>query len=42
MKFELHNSYSSPDTIKVIRPRRMRWVGHVTHMGEMKKLHKKF
>jgi hypothetical protein len=31
---ELHNLYSSPDTIRQIKSRRMRWVGHVAHMGE--------
>jgi hypothetical protein len=27
---ELHNLYSSPSTIRMIKLRRMRWVGHVT------------
>jgi hypothetical protein len=31
---ELHNLYSSPDIIKQIKLRRMRWVGHVARMGE--------
>jgi hypothetical protein len=31
---ELHILYSSPDIIRQIRSRRMRWVGHVAHMGE--------
>jgi hypothetical protein len=31
---ELHNLYSSPDIIRQIKLRRMRWVGHVAHMGE--------
>jgi hypothetical protein len=31
---ELHNLYSSPDTIRHIKSRRMRWVGHVARMGE--------
>jgi hypothetical protein len=31
---ELHNLYSSPDIIRQIKSRRMRWVQHVTRMGE--------
>jgi hypothetical protein len=31
---ELHNLYSSPDIIRQIKSRRMRWVGHVAHMDE--------
>jgi hypothetical protein len=31
---ELHNLYKSPDIIRQIKSRRMRWVGHVAHMGE--------
>jgi hypothetical protein len=31
---ELHNFYSSPDIIRHIISRRMRWVGHVASMGE--------
>jgi hypothetical protein len=31
---ELHNSYSSPSIIKIIKSRRMRWSGHVARMGE--------
>jgi hypothetical protein len=30
---ELHNLYSSPDTIRQIKSSRMRWAGHVAHMG---------
>jgi len=26
--------YSSPNIVRVIKSRRMRWVGHVVHMGE--------
>jgi hypothetical protein len=29
---ELHNLYSSPNIIRVIKSRRMRWAGHVAHM----------
>jgi hypothetical protein len=31
---ELHNLYSSPNIVRVIKSRRMRWVGHVARMGE--------
>jgi hypothetical protein len=30
---ELHSLYSSPNIVRVIKPRRMRWAGHVTRMG---------
>jgi hypothetical protein len=33
---ELHNLYSSPDIIRQIKSRRMRWAGHVARMGERK------
>jgi hypothetical protein len=31
---KLHNLYSSPGTIRMIKSRRMRWAGHVARMGE--------
>jgi hypothetical protein len=31
---ELHNLYSSSNIVRVIKSRRMRWVGHVARMGE--------
>jgi hypothetical protein len=31
---ELHNLYSSPNIVRVIKSRRMRWEGHVARMGE--------
>jgi hypothetical protein len=31
---ELHEWYCSPVSIKVIKSRMVRWVGHMTHMGE--------
>jgi hypothetical protein len=31
---ELHNLYSSPDIIRQVKSRGMRWAGHVAHMGE--------
>jgi hypothetical protein len=30
---ELHNLYSSPSIIRMIKLRRMRWAGHVARMG---------
>jgi hypothetical protein len=35
---ELHNLHSSPDIIRQIKSRRMRWAGHVARMGEKRKL----
>jgi hypothetical protein len=31
---ELHNLYSSPSIIRMIKSRRMRWAGHVARLGE--------
>jgi hypothetical protein len=31
---ELHNLYSSPNIIKMIKSRRMRWTGRIARMGE--------
>jgi hypothetical protein len=33
---ELHNLYTSPNTIRVIKWRRMRWAGHVARTSEMR------
>jgi hypothetical protein len=33
-KEELHNLYSSPNIIRMIKSRRMRWTGQVARMGE--------
>jgi hypothetical protein len=33
-KAELHNLYSSPNIIRMIKSRTMRWVGHVARMEE--------
>jgi hypothetical protein len=30
---ELHNLYYSPNIVRVIKSRRMRWAGHVARMG---------
>jgi hypothetical protein len=31
---ELHNLYSSPSIIRLLKSRRMRWAGYVARMGE--------
>jgi hypothetical protein len=33
---ELHNLYASPNTIRVLKSRRMRWAGHAARMGELR------
>jgi hypothetical protein len=33
---ELHDLYSSPSIITIIKARRMRWAEHVARMGERK------
>ena len=33
-KEELNDLYTSPNIVRVIKSRRMRWVGHVACMGE--------
>ena len=30
---ELNDLYFSPNIVQVIKPKRMRWAGHVGHMG---------
>jgi hypothetical protein len=30
---EVHNVYSSPNIIRMMKSRRMRWAGHVARMG---------
>jgi hypothetical protein len=37
---ELHNLYSSPSIIRIIKPRRMRWAGHVARMGEKRSVYR--
>jgi hypothetical protein len=37
---ELHNLYSSPSIIRMIKSRRMRWVGHVARMGEKRNVYR--
>jgi hypothetical protein len=36
---ELHNLYSSPSIIRIIKSRRMRWTGHVARMGEKRNMY---
>jgi hypothetical protein len=36
---ELHNLYTSPSSIRVIKSRRIRWIGHAAHMGEMRNVY---
>jgi hypothetical protein len=31
---ELHNLYSLPNIIRMMKSRRMRWAGHIARMGE--------
>jgi hypothetical protein len=31
---DLHDLYSAPSIVRIIKSGRMRWVGHVTQMGE--------
>jgi hypothetical protein len=33
---ELHDLYSAPSIVRVIKARRMRWAGHVARMGEVR------
>jgi hypothetical protein len=33
-RIELHKLYSSSSVIRMIKSRRMRWAGHVAHMGK--------
>jgi hypothetical protein len=37
---ELHDLYSSPSIIRIIRLRRMRWAGHVARMGEKRNVYR--
>jgi hypothetical protein len=36
---ELHNLYSSPSIIRIIKSKRMRWTGHVARMGEKRNVY---
>jgi hypothetical protein len=37
---ELHSLYSSPNIVRVIKSRRMRWVGHVARKEEGKSVYR--
>jgi hypothetical protein len=37
---ELHNLYSSPNIIRIIRSKRMRWAEHVAPMGAKRNAYK--
>ena len=37
---ELSDLYCSPNIIRVIKSRRMRWAGHVARMGEGRRVHR--
>jgi hypothetical protein len=37
---ELHNLYSSPSIIRILKWRRMRWAGRVAQMGEKRNLYR--
>jgi hypothetical protein len=37
---ELNDLYSLPSTVRVVKSRRMRWVGHVARMGEERGVHR--
>jgi hypothetical protein len=37
---EINNLYTSPNIIRVIKSRRMRWAGHVACIGEMRNAYK--
>jgi hypothetical protein len=39
---ELHDLYSSPIIIRIIKSRRMRWAGHVARMGEKRNAYRLF
>jgi hypothetical protein len=37
---ELHNLYSSPSKIRIMKSRRMRWAGHMARMGEKRNVYR--
>jgi hypothetical protein len=40
LKYSAFLKYSSPDIIRQVKSRRMRWAGHVARMGEKRKVYK--
>jgi hypothetical protein len=36
----LHDLYTSPSIIRIIKSRRMRWAGHVARMGEKRNMYR--
>jgi hypothetical protein len=36
----LHNLYSSPSIIRIIKSKRVRWAGHVARMGEKRNVYR--
>jgi hypothetical protein len=39
---ELHDLYSLPNIIRIIKSKRMRWAGHLARMGEKRNVYKLF
>ena len=39
-KEELNDLYTSPNIVRVIKSRRMRWAGHVARMGEERRVYR--
>jgi hypothetical protein len=39
---KLHSLYSSPNIVRVIKSRRMRWAGHVARMGDGRCVYRDF
>jgi hypothetical protein len=37
---ELHDLYSLPSIIRIMKLRRMRWAGHVTRIGEKRNVYR--
>jgi hypothetical protein len=38
----IHDLYSSPNTVRVIKSRRMRWAGYVARMEERREVYRFF